>query len=348
MLDWMRQIGLPVGSMASALAAQLVNSPLVGQARYGEYDSFILNENSGQTQDLAFLLTNRVLKATGQSASAEFATKVSDATARLQTQPTLIGSALLLSMGLGDGAKSANMILAQASSVYATIDRAVMLTWLDQSLAASGATDVPVVLPAPWVAQTTRTGGKVYQWPDPSFSKTATSSATLPTLLISDGSAVLSYDSAQHGATSTLPATLTHALYLLKPQSDGSFAAKLVGARDEVTTDALYLDTYTLNAKQTLHYIVIDAPLPAGAQVESGTWGIKIKDQDELPRANFQEMTGGYAVPLGQVNGSTTVQHLLRFSQRGQYVLPAARAYNMYRPDAQVLEQSARNRLTVE
>ncbi len=346
MLDWMRQMGLPVGSMVSALAAEQVNSQLVANARYGEHDSFILSEKSGQTQDLAWLLTSRLLKATGQVASGEFSSKVADATARIQSKPMLIGSALLVSMGLGDGATTANMILSQASSESATIDRAVMLTWLDQSMTAGGAADVPTVLPSPWSVKTTRTAEKVYQWPTSSIAKTTTT--TLPTILTSGTSAVLSYDSAQRGAISTLPATLTHQLYLLKPQSDGSFEAKLVGTNDEVNTDALYLDTYTLKSTQTLHYMVIDAPLPAGAQIEPGTWGIKIKDQEELPRANFQEMTGGYAVPLGQVDGTTIVQHLLRFSQRGQYVLPAARAYNMYRPDAQVLEQPARNRLTVE
>lgn len=348
MLDWMRQMGLPVGSMAAALAAEEVNRPQVADARYGEHDSYILSENSGQAQDLALLMTSRLLKATGQSGSAEFAVRVTEATARIQSKPSLIGSALLISMGLGDANTTANMLLAQASSESATIDRAVMLTWLDQSLTAGGAADVPSTLSTEWVAQTTRTGGKVYQWTAKSLVKNAPPSTALPTVLTSGSSAVLSYDSAQHGAMSTLPATLKHELYLLKPQSNGSFDADLVGENEKVRTDALYLDTYTLTTKQPLHYMVIDAPLPAGAQIEPGTWGIKINDQEELPRANFQEMTGGYAVPLGQVDGTTTVQHLLRFSQRGQYVLPAARAYNMYRPDAQVLEQSARNRLKVD
>ncbi len=346
MLDWMRQIGLPVGSMASALAVQEVNGAAIAEARYGARDSLILSDNSGQTQDLALLLTSRVLKASGQSGSAEFSTKVAEATARMQAKPTLLSSALLLSMGQGEG-KSANTLLAEASSEYATIDRAVMLTWLEQSLAAGASADVPATLASPWTLQTTRTGGKVYQWPS-SLTKTATPPPPLPTVLASSSSAVLSYDSAQRGPVSTLPATLTHQLYMLKSQSDGSFEAELVGAKDSVRTDRLYLDTYTLTPKQALHYMVIDAPLPAGAQIEPGTWGIKIKDRDELPRANFQEMTSGYAVPLGQVTGATTVQHLLRFSQRGQYVLPAARAYNMYRPDAQVLESAARSRVTVE
>ncbi|AXI04224.1 alpha-2-macroglobulin family protein [Aquirhabdus parva] len=347
MLDWMRQIGLPVGSMASALATQEVNGAALGEARYGARDSLILSDNSGQTQDLAVLLTSRVLKATSQSGSAEFSSKVVEATARMQAKPTLLGSALLLSLGQGDG-KTANALLAEASSEYATIDRAVMLTWLEQSLASGAAAETPATLASPWTLQTTRTGGKVYQWPSASLVKTATPPAPLPTILTSSSNAVLSYDSAQHGSVSTLPATLTHQLYLLKSQSDGSFEAEEVGPKDTIHTDSLYLDTYTLTPKQALHYMVIDAPLPAGAQIEPGTWGIKIKDRDELPRANFQEMTGGYAVPLGQVTDATTVQHLLRFSQRGQYVLPAARAYNMYRPDAQVLESAARNRVTVE
>ncbi|HQM87661.1 MAG TPA: hypothetical protein PLC01_07390, partial [Methylotenera sp.] len=160
--------------------------------------------------------------------------------------------------------------------------------------------------------------------------------------------AVVSYDSSAVAAQSTLPATLTRQLFLLNKQEDGSFEPKLVDANDAVNTDALYLESLTLTPTKALRYVVIEAALPAGAQVESGTWGIQIKDQSDMPKANFQDLADRYAVPVGYVDKEVVIQHLIRFSQRGQYVLPAARAYNMYSPDAQVLESSPRKSIQVK
>lgn len=368
MLDWMRQIGLPVGSMVQALAAEEVKAAPVAAGRYGMHDSLILGDNvgalqgssSGQTQDLALLLTSQLLKNTNQAISPELSAKVNDAVTRMRAQPTLVGWALLQRAGLGDGnltsSGSSNLIVAAASSDAATIDRAVVLTWFEQALSShdAQALDTPPALPSPWTMQTTPTGMTVFQWPaTPVVAQpvqpqaTPTAPGVLPTTQASTSSAILSYDSAMVGKTSTLAAKLVHQLYLLKPQSDGSFEAKLVGNNDSVRTDALYLDSYTLTPQQVLHYMVIDAPLPAGAQIEPGTWGMNIKDITLSP-ANYQDLPGSYAVPVGDVDQAVTVQHLLRFSQRGTYRLPTARAYNMYRPDAQVLEQAARSRLVVE
>jgi uncharacterized protein YfaS (alpha-2-macroglobulin family) len=368
MLDWMRQIGLPVGSMVQALALEEQKSPAVAPGRYGQHDSLILGDNvgalqgssSGQTLDLAVVLTSQLLKSTNQAVTPELSAKVNDAVARMRATPTLLGWALLQRVGLGDAnlssAGSNNMIVAAASSDAATIDRAVVLTWFEQAMSSSGAQalDTPPALALPWKAQTTPTGMTVFQWPAPAPivqpvqpNSPPVAPVALPTTQASTSSAILSYDSSVVGKTSTLAARLTHQLFLLKPQSDGSFEAKLVGANDKVRTDALYLDSYTLTPQQALHYMVIDAPLPAGAQIEPGTWGMTIKDITLSP-ANFQDLPGSYAVPVGDVDQAVTVQHLLRFSQRGSYRLPTARAYNMYRPDAQVLEQAPRSRLVVE
>jgi len=348
MLDWMRQIGLPVGSMAQGLARDELAANKVAAARYGSRDSLILTDASSQTEDMAFVLTAHLLKATNQSAAADWQGNESAAIQRLQANPSLLSRALLLSQGAGATGESAGDLLAAASSEYATIDRAVMLTWLDQGLSAVAGTTT-AALPAPWTSRATRTGMTLYVWPNPPAHPAAnTPVAPLPPLLPSTSSAVISYDSAIKSNKITLPATLVHELYLLKPQSDGSFDAEKVGKDDTLHTDALYLDRYTLTTQQPLHYMVVEAPLPAGATVESGTWGVKVKDMDSLPKANYQDLSGRYVVPVGEVSEPAMLEHLMRFSQRGRYVLPAAHAYNMYRPDAQVVEQSPRTTLVVE
>ena len=47
-----------------------------------------------------------------------------------------------------------------------------------------------------------------------------------------------------------------------------------------------------------LEILVNHRPLGAGAQEEVGTWGINIKNQSVMPKANFQELPGRYACLL--------------------------------------------------
>lgn len=203
-------------------------------------------------------------------------------------------------------------------------------------------TSAPAVsLPKPWTLKT-QGMGVVYAW------VTKGAGSTLPQSVPAHSPAVLSYDSTQSGKLSTLPAKLTRNLYLLKPESDGKFVAEEVSANEAITTDALYMEELTLTSSAPLHYMLVEAPLPPGANVEPSTWGINIKDGDALPKANYQDLPGRYAVPLGDVDKAQTVTHLLRFSQRGTYQLPAARAYNMYRPDAQALESQPRKEIKVK
>ena len=212
--------------------------------------------------------------------------------------------------------------------------------------AATAAPVAPVIqkasvmtLSAPWTSTQGASGIHRFSWP---------STQALPQFVTwsgTDGRLLLNFESNEPPApSSALPATLTRRLYLLKPNSDGSFTKSLVESGAVLRSDALYVEELTINAQKMLNYILIEAPLPAGAAIEPGTWGMKIagdtddkgESQSSLPAAQFQAFTGRYAVPVGDVTGTMTLKHLVRFSQRGKYTLPPARAYNMYRPDAVV------------
>ncbi|MOA61053.1 hypothetical protein D3C78_1860950 [compost metagenome] len=45
-----------------------------------------------------------------------------------------------------------------------------------------------------------------------------------------------------------------------------------------------------------------------------------------------------YAVPVDSLQGTVTLRHLVRFSQKGQFNLPPARYVRMYDPQQQAVE----------
>jgi alpha-2-macroglobulin len=335
MLDWMAQIGLPVDSLVTALAQDLISEDNAPKLNYGLHDSRVLTTASAETHDLAMVLTSKLLK----SKVAGFDEKLSLALDNVKLQESLLAKALLHVTGYQ--AADVSILLELVSSDSATIDRSIMLTWLDNALSQDSKTTA-VTLAKPWLLKSSKTNSPVYLWPKQGEMK------TLPATLATSYNAVLNYDSVQPNTTSTLPAQLERKLYLLKKQSDGSFETSPLDAGDAVTTDGLYLDEITLTPTQALRYMVIEAALPAGAQVEPSTWGVDIKDKGALPKANYQDLLGQYVVPVGNVSKTVVVQHLLRFSQRGEYKLPAARAYNMYSPDAQVVETKPINSIRVK
>ena len=86
----------------------------------------------------------------------------------------------------------------------------------------------------------------------------------------------------------------------------------------------------------------MEVPLPPGADVERTTWGISVnkpnpaKQQGQLLEKARNEMGElGYMVPVKELTGTVTFRHLLRFSQKGQFVLPPARYVRSYAPAQQ-------------
>lgn len=374
MLDWMQQMGLPTDSMVIALATELAGKATPESRKYGQRDSLVLSDETGESTDLAMLLTSKLLKSSVDG----FNDKVSDAEERVKAQESLVAKALLHYTGRKKA--DVEVLLSLASSETATIDRSLMLTWLDGASSikpitapakpveakladAEPATSAPAdaALPAnaetkpvavlkpklanaslakPWYLKHSSTNTALFGWAMPN-------PKALPAPIATSNSAVISYDSSAVASKSTLPATLERSLMSMVKNKEGGFDAVEVDANDAVDTDTLYMETLVLTPSKPLRYMVIEAALPAGAQVESGTWGMKV-DNASMPKANFQDLPGRYAVPVGDVGNEVVVRHLIRFSQRGKYVLPPARAYNMYSPDAQVLETDARKSLQVK
>lgn len=89
-------------------------------------------------------------------------------------------------------------------------------------------------------------------------------------------------------------------------------------------------------------YGQVEVPLPPGADVERTTWGISVnkpnaaKQQGQLLEKARNEMGElAYMLPVKELTGTVTFRHLLRFSQKGQFVLPPARYVRSYAPAQQ-------------
>jgi uncharacterized protein YfaS (alpha-2-macroglobulin family) len=130
-------------------------------------------------------------------------------------------------------------------------------------------------------------------------------------------------------------------ILLLKQEKKG-FSTSPVKDGEALRTDALYMDEITLTpaANARHRYGLLQVALPPGASVEPSTWGISIVGDtlEPLERARHETKRDGYVVPVDPLAAPVKVRHLLRFAQKGSYVLPPARFYRMYQPEQKALE----------
>ena len=69
---------------------------------------------------------------------------------------------------------------------------------------------------------------------------------------------------------------------------------------------------------------------------------------DHRRRARHAERRDGYAVPIDPLGGELVVRHLLRFSQKGSYVLPPTRYHRMYQPEQKAFEGGGKANRTLK
>ncbi|HSI52139.1 MAG TPA: MG2 domain-containing protein [Ideonella sp.] len=365
-LSWMQEIGLPVNSMVDALLEELMTATdgkadaANGVASAARRGSVVMSEEAGGTRDLALLLA---VQTAGSRATAPQRADADAAATRLAPSPSPFVQSLLVLAKKG-GAAQAGALLAQVRGEQPTFDRAQALVWLHKAL--GGQPDLRAdagALPAPWVASKGSVGQP--QW-------TLPAGAIRPPTVAATGAAkfaFVAFDSLDSGKAAPLPVGITRQLYRVVPQAkakpapaaaasgvapepvvdDGRMDVKLEAVKPGSTldTNTLYLDVLTVKRNAgngSLRWGVLDVALPPGAAVEATTWGLDLAGADgkvqPLERAIHQPTAQGYAVPVEQLNAgdSQVYRHLLRFSQRGHFVLPPARYYRMYEPEAKAVE----------
>lgn len=354
-LWWMKEIGLPVASMAAALAVDLERSSgVVGQG--DARASLTLVEPESRRAVAAA----RVLNALTQRGSVGASENASVAELARAGQP--FESALLLLAGKLPATR-AEGVLGSVRQDMPTFERAMTLVWAHRALGGKpGTKPVAAKAEAPWVPVAMASGQSAWTWP---------AGEALPTRVSATGgasagtTAFIDYES-RAPETGVLPVQVQRKIYRLikqesvrvEPASEGGrrgrpavaelggvstvFARREMKPGETVRTDELYLDEIVLRSRGgSIRYGLLEAALPPGATVERGTWGVALKNgeaAEAMEKARHEPGRTGYSVAVDPLSGEMRVQHLVRFAQRGQFALPPARFYRMYQPERKAFE----------
>lgn len=313
MLYWMQEMGLPVRSLAEALAEELASqtrqatSPAARAqpARMSGLTSVVLTQDDNAVGTaMSMLLADYVVRQTRGKAANDVAS-LSRAALRVHQAGLPLGEALLILTGRRAVVDSAH-VLESVRAESPTIDRALTLLWTYRALSrdrtgAPGAmlqgTQTPVKLGAPWRSAETMTGQRVYRWPAATALPTSIKLAAAPTPGLT---AVAQFESRER-ETTQLPVQVERRLYRLvavalakaapaksgdadageptTPQDASHYTLELLPAHTPLKTDEVYLDEIVLKrgAGAPMRYGVVEVPLPPGATADRTTWGIQVQ-----------------------------------------------------------------------
>ncbi|MCO7570618.1 alpha-2-macroglobulin family protein [Pseudomonas chlororaphis] len=344
-LSFAREMNLPIATLVRGLMDDLAKagSGPADSVDAGGSDSLVMADpDSALGLASARVLTAALARDAKVTPPPAFVAQLEAAQQQVDISSQPFAQAMNLSLKPFDQA-TARALLQRLLPSQPTLDRALALTWLQRSVAQAA----PAVALNPgqgWQPQQGASGERYWLWQGPQVPAVL----TLDPLPERPLRASLSYQSQQEAGT-PLPVNITRRLLRLVP-GDEAFTFKLepVGNKP-IASDGLYLDEVIIanESKRPLLYGMLEVPLPPGADVERTTWGIKLAgpagtEAASLEKARFEPGQMSYAVPLDALNDSSEVRlrHLIRFSQKGQFNLPAARFYQVYAPEHQAQERT--------
>ncbi len=336
-----QEIGLPVRTQAEGLLRELGQAKPAGEESGGaSWSPFLAAPDSALGHAHARVLAAVVAQRAQLSPPAGFDAALAESQAQLAASGRPAARALLLLAGK-EQRGAAPDILASVGAAMPTLDRALTLVWTRKALGEI-APGTPAGKPlGAWQQAKAAFGQQEWRWP---------ASSPLPDALQLEGraadapplTALVRYEATEDAGPGKLPVTVERHLYRLTRDEDGKgYSRTLVKPEDGLSVQELYLDEITLKSDSTHRHGLIEAPLPPGANVERGTWGIALTDEGPEPqplgRARAEEQRDRYGVPVDRLEGSVTVRHLLRVAQAGRFALPPARYYRMYQPEQKAL-----------
>jgi uncharacterized protein YfaS (alpha-2-macroglobulin family) len=245
---------------------------------------------------------------------------------------------LLGGQAAGDANANPDAILSAVRAEMPTIDRALTLIWVQKKLGGPPpAAPLDARLGEGWRKSGDGAGQRAWRWDGAALPDRLVLAQALPPGTV----AVVRYESSAP-EPHTLPVGIERRILRMKQDKNG-YRTEVVGPDEALRSDELYMDEITLRpADKSRHrFGLLEVALPPGATVEGSTWGIKMLGGPQptaLERARHVERRDGYAVPVDALDGVQTVRHLLRFAQKGRYVLPPTRFYRMYQPDQKAFE----------
>ncbi len=340
-LSFAREMGLPIETLLKGLAESLQKAgpgEAVDVEASGDTSLVFMAPESKLGLAAARVLTSTLAARSGVSLSAEFTQSLSEAEQVLASSTLPFAQGLRLYAGAADAAQVV-ALFQQLTPNHATLERALLLTWLRRHLLETGQGEAPT-LARDWKSTQGLAGSQYWLW----------QAAALPTTLELGGvpaQPVVATITWQGNDASAKDAPVTIKRKLWKLQSGAQPLSYNVEAvtSNEVASNALYLDEIVISTTATkpLRYGLLEIPLPPGADVERTTWGLMISglggtEAMPLEKARHEPGQLSYAVPVDSLQGEIRLRHLVRFSQKGRFSLPPARYMPMYAPRQQAYE----------
>ena len=343
-LAFARDMQLPVQTLLSGLLTDLQNAGTGEAAKsvndfYSE-DSLVMGQPDSELGlAVARVLTASLAEQNKVALPQGFAKQLDAARLKLNTSDQPFARAVQLYSGSVDAGR-ARALLQSLAPQQSTLERALALTWMQRAVADAPTAELPKPV-ADWKEDHSTTGDAFWRWQGKAVPAQLDLSAAPSRPL----NASVTFRSAD-APTTQLPVTIKRRLLRLVPGEDAfAFSAEELGDKP-LSSDELYLDEVTLNTEQAqaLRYGMLEVPLPPGADVERTTWGLQISglggvEATSLERARNEPGDLFYGVPVDTLGGELRLRHLVRFSQKGEFVLPPARYQRLYAPQEQALEQ---------
>jgi uncharacterized protein YfaS (alpha-2-macroglobulin family) len=343
------EMGLPTQTLAAGLVDDS-SGTVVGAKRHQApmTSSLLLGAAPDSSTDaMALGLLSVVAAQNGVTLPPPLAQQVAAAWKTLRATPAPVAQALLM-LGGQLPATQADAVLASTHAEMPTMDRALALIWVQKVLGGPPPAKFPAIaLDTPWQKTDAGAGLPSWSWADgKSLPERVRLAEAAPPGMV----AMVQYES-RAAEPHSLPVVVERRILRMKADGAG-YRTELVKPDETLRTDELYMDEITLKPAAGAHHRfgLLEVALPPGASVEASTWGIKLLDASggaPLERARYVERRDGYAVPIDTLAGEVKVRHLLRFAQKGRYVLPPARFYRMYQPEQKAFEGKALRSLKV-
>ncbi|MES2964345.1 MAG: MG2 domain-containing protein [Bdellovibrionota bacterium] len=344
-------IGQPVTEQVKALAKQVrAGATSVDKRARGDSDSVILD--SQVADDVATMILGNVAVKSGAEVPAVFKARL-DALSKVSSwAPAFRAVQLAYAARIktaSDPAKTAEGILNDVKFETPTIDRAIALAFVEEALpqATTVKKAAKVADVGPDWKRDSKSSVVTFNWKGKGLP------ATVP--VVSGAMGEVIYDALEE-PKSTLDVTVERKLYRVifdevkqasEDEEDEYGAPPLkaveVSAKDAFDTRSLYIDELKVTPRSGKgRFFLLEVPLPAGGEIDGTTWGL---DFSSL-QGNFVEARGasnglGYSIPIESIIGSKTFHQLVRFSSRGNFTVPPAKIFRMYRPTERAYEVGA-------
>jgi uncharacterized protein YfaS (alpha-2-macroglobulin family) len=338
---FMGEIGLPTKTLVDGLQDDIAAGD-AAPARWRRVDAspLLADPTSSLGRDIAVVLVAHMAARNGQALRGVVASRLAAARDALAGSGLPVARALLV---LGDPAavaREAGEILESVRQEMPTLDRALTLVWLQKAMGLVVASPAPLALGPDWTRTTSWMGDHVWRFRGQGRPDALQLAAAPATPVV----AIVRYDSAEV-ESHRLPVRIERRLQRLRPDGKlGEMAATPVDEAQGISSRDLYIEEVTLTPEPgtRLRFAALEVPLPPGADIERTTWGMQVRfgHQARQPLERARHETGDlrYVVPIDLLDAPLTIRHLVRFSQRGRFVLPPARLFRMYDPDDKAFE----------